>query len=238
MVRLPGERVMTPADLLVISQTRGFNGLVRENMIEAHALFQGEWGPGDISVTNFRGFPQINILGRKPNADEPQYVWLKKMQRTDDPLAWDETEEIKNPALVKRIAEELGDGELSSNREAYDYAMRKIHGRSVLDPGSPIRILPNIQYPYDEHRVLVDTLSGSVDNSVGTATLAVEAVRCDVDDQIRAIVEKEGERFMREGETIKATLERILHPKNLGKTLQISPILRKLCRRLDDLGLV
>jgi hypothetical protein len=233
MERLVGERVMTPADLLVISQTKGFNGLVRTNMKAAHSLFQGQWEPGDISVTNYRGFPQINVLGKNPNNDDPQYIWLKEMQRADDPLTMNGTEDVKNPSLVKRIAEELGDGKV----KPYEYAMDKIHGCNVLDPESPIRILPNIQHPFDKKRAQVDLLSGSVDNSVGTATLAIDAVRFDVDEQIRAIVQKEAERLKQDAETVESAMARILHPKNLGKTLQKSPILKKLFRRLDDLGL-
>lgn len=238
MERLCGERIMTPADLLVISEARGFSGLIRSNMLEAHHSREGMWRPGDISVTNYRGNPQINVLGWDPEEGHPQYIWLKTMQRTTDPVSGDGAEEVKNPALVKRIAAELGDGTLSSLGSVYDYAMEKIHGQNVLDPKSPFRILPNVQHPYVQARSRVNLMEGNVDNAVGTASLTVSTVRINVDTQIRKIVELEAMRLKRDDESVTAAAERILNAQNLGWTLQKSPILKRLFTKLQTLRLV
>ena len=178
---LPGELVFGPRVYLV-QQTEAFNGLIRRSMENDYQ--QKERKPGDLCVTNFRGWPQLNVVG-KEQSGRPQLTWMKDMLHGEA--------SVKNAALVREIAESRDQN--VANNELFDFAVEHLDGTSVLDPESPLCIVSNSLEPLPKRRIKFQPHAGQAENSGGIATLGGISSSMDSNAWLRAVVAREAERL-------------------------------------------
>lgn len=169
--RLPGEILRTPAGDFVIAMTKGFNDLVDDNMKADYDRRKRK--PGDICITSFRGWPQVNIVGSAPSG-KSQLTWLSELERNDAT--------VKGPRLIQEIAAANGDD--IDAKDTYDYAVRTIEeikdskGRkiaaNVQGASSPLRVIENAIIPFRERHIAFLRHAEKATNSVGVGVLTKE----------------------------------------------------------------
>jgi hypothetical protein len=200
----------------VLSQAHGFSGLIRGKMQEV--FNQKERHPGDICVTDSRGWPQLNVVGSTADDAQPQLVWLEKFQT---PLG----DEVSGNSLVTEIARGRKE-KIRGAQQSLAFAKAELDGCNVTDPVSPVRILPNSVHPQDQRRVSrIAPAADAAENDVGIA-FPTGDVLTDVDgkEQIRRAIEEEAERL---GKTVAF----LFQPANLAWVLAHSRIMKLLLQR-------
>lgn len=211
---LPGERLLTPQSMLLVSGVEGFKGLVRETM--ERDFHDKNLKPGDLYVTHIRGFPLINVTAQ--DGDEPQVVWMKEFL--------DGEKKMNGSQLVKRIAFENG-RTLKAAKNVLNYAYDEIAGRNVNDPKSPIRIVPNLDHPVGNRPLSYNAQGGNAENSVAEASLTEPMNGIGSAEQARDIIRLEAER-------IGVPVDQMLHPKKIGEYLKDSAILRQVIKFMSE----
>ena len=212
---LPGELVVTEAGIYVVSITEAFNGLIRKGMQESYDTRERE--PGELCVTNFRGNPQINVVGND-RSGKPQLTWLHWMK--------DGSKEVANPTIVKAIAQSRAE-KISGPAETFDYAMEHLDGTSVLDGNSPLCIISNSLQPLADRKISFKEHAGVADNSGGIATLSGISSTVESQGWLSLVLKKEAERFGIE-------VEEMLNPNKIGKYAKQSKLLTRILRQLAN----
>ncbi len=172
--------------------------------------------PGDICITDARGWPQINIVGKV--GGEPQLVWLEKLQTADG-------EEINSNRIVGNIAEGRG-SRVKGAQASLGFAQAEIDGRNVLDPTSPIRVVENkLHLPADRKVKSVAAAVDGAGNDLGIAFPSAD-VLSDITgpEQIRHAIEQEAIRM-------KKSVAFLLEPKNVSWVTENSRIMKLLIQR-------
>lgn len=168
--KLPGELLVAASGQHVIAVVEAYNGLIRKSMIDDHARVD-QREPGTWSVTNYRGNPQLNVIGQPRSGDQyaperAQYAWIQEVQKSD--------KDIKNPTFIKAMALARDSQKLTSAGDVFDYAVEVIDGERAIDSQSPLRIMENVQLPIKDRPMGFAAHAGSADNSVGIGYLANE----------------------------------------------------------------
>ena len=158
--RLPGEILQSRAGRHVIQMAEAFNGLVREGM-ESDLKRRKKREPGQICVTNYRGWPQLNVLGLT-TSNKPQLTWLNELGKGEDTLT--------NAGLVRAIAEVEGET-LRTPQEIFDYSVDTLDGKNLQSPRSPLKIVENTEVPFEERHIAFLRHAGNAKNSAGVAVL-------------------------------------------------------------------
>lgn len=177
--RLPGEVVQSAAGRHVILMTEGFNGLVRKSM-ETDFGRRENREAGEVCVTNFRGWPQLNIVGRS-SSNKPQLTWLNELGRGE--------EAITNAGLVKMIAAKNGE-KLKTPQEIFAYSVDVLDGKNVQESKSPLRIVENSDLPFDKRHIAFLRHAGSAQNSAGVGILAKEFEPVTSREQLESILDE------------------------------------------------
>lgn len=177
--RLPGEIVQSGAGRHIILMTEGFNGLVRKSM-EGDLARRKRREAGQMCVTNFRGWPQLNIVGEAPS-DKPQLTWLNELGEGDGT--------ITNTGLVRAIAEADGES-LQTPQEIFEYSVDVLDGKNVQSARSPLRIVENTELPFNERHIAFLRHAGNAKNSAGVGVLTREFEPVTSREQLEGILDQ------------------------------------------------
>lgn len=215
---LPGHVFVTEAGRQTIAVAEGFSGLPRKGMVEDFERMDRK--PGDICVTNFRGWPQLNIVGADAQSGEPQLTWLKAMETIPGGY------EIKNAGVVRAIMEMRG-----ATGKEIEFAIETLDGSNVQDPQSPLAVMPNDEVNLGgRKRVFVGhSKEGAASNSVGIGMLSHLEPRSLPDmlkDMLTAAAKKSGVSFD----------QLVSDPNVFANVIADSPHLRELIERLQRQG--
>lgn len=183
--KLPGELLVAANGQHVITLVEAYNGLIRKSMIADHARV-AEREPGTWSVTNYRGNPQLNVIGKPATGDQndpsrAQYSWIQEIQRGE--------KELKNPTFIKAMALARDSQTLTTAGDVFDYAVEVIDGQRAFDPRSPLRIMENAELPLKDRPMGFAEHAGTADNSAGIGYLANEAQKITDTEQLQRLMD-------------------------------------------------
>ena len=228
VTELLGHELVTPAGKYLITMTEGFNDLVRKDMQQDFDSKDRE--AGEICVTRFRGWPQLNVVGRHPKGT-PQLTWLRKMENggVDD--------EATSSTVVRDLAEQFKE-RLKKPADYVDFAREHLDGKTLWKPRGEVRIEPATPEFLNMHARGVTALPlkegkgkkkqqelANADNSVGIGELG--AIDIGSQAELRKILEKEGQR-------IAMTVEEMIDPKNWALVLKKSRLVARIIKRLES----
>lgn len=212
---LPGHVFVTEAGRQMIAVAEGFSGLPRKGMVADYERMDRK--PGDICVTNFRGWPQLNVVGADARTGEPQLTWLKSMETIPG------ADEIKNAGVVAAIMEMRG-----ATGKAVEFAIEVLDGSNVQDPSSPLAVMRNDDANLGgRKRVFVGHSSeGAAGNSVGIGMLSHLEPRA-LPEMLRDMLT---EAATKSGVTFD---QLVSDPTVFGKVIADSPHLQELIEKLQ-----
>lgn len=211
---LPGHALKSKAGQGTIIETEGFSGLPRKGMIQDYGRHARE--PGDICVTNFRGFPQLNVVGTDTSTKrQQQLTWMKVVEIVGNG-------EIANNRLVRDIMEAEG-----AEGKPLDYAIDVLDGKNLQDKKSPLRVAANDETFFAGRKaIFVAHDEEAASNSVGKGMLSFYDVNTTV-DQLKSILEE------RAGK-LGLTLKTLLTPDNFAKAVLKDPVLGRIIAQYEN----
>ncbi len=211
---LPGERVLTEnGRLVIVTRVEAFRGLIRGAMSNDFESVRRR-KPGSVYMTSIRGFPLLNVTARM-DGDETEVVWLKEM--------FEEGEKVTASNIISSMAKDDAGVRKMQPKKVLEYASKKLNGEVVTDAKSPMKIIQNLDLPFDERKISFNARGGSAENSVGVASLIDPVNGIDSLQQAQLIMKAEAER-------LGVTLEELLEPARVAQNLKKSPLLRKVMR--------
>lgn len=213
---LPGHTIRTEAGDYTIVVSEGFSGLPRKSMVADYQRKTRQ--AGELCVTNFRGWPQLNIVG-KDASDKEQLIWLKAAEAKDT-----ETE-VTGARITSEIAKSR-----RSKKNVLEFAMDVLDGKHVRDTSGPLRIVNGHEDAlHGRNRVFISHGKDSAKNSVGYGALSAFTVDMPKEELQKLIT--------REAAKIKMTYEDIVtDPAKMAAAMELSPRLRRIIEQMENNG--
>lgn len=211
---LPGHALKSKAGLATIIEVEGFSGLPRKGMIQDYGRHARE--PGDICVTNFRGFPQLNVVGADSSTKrQQQLTWLKIVEIVGNG-------EIANNRIIRDIMDAEG-----AEGKPLEYASDELDGKNVQDKKSPLRIAANSKAFFAGRKaIFVAHDEDSASNSVGKGMLSFYDVNTPP-AQLKQIIEERAQK-------LGLTWKTLLTPDNFAAAIVKDPVLARIVAQYEN----
>lgn len=210
---LPGSTLKTEAGDYTIIVAEGFSGLPRKGMVEDYQRMTRN--AGEICITNFRGWPQINIVGEDTSGKE-QLTWIKAVESDEN------HPELTSTGITQAIADIR-----KSKKKALAFALEVLDGKNVRQTSGPLRIVQGKEEVlHGRNRVFIPHPDGTAKNSVGYGMLSAFDVNMP-QSELKRLIKTEAEKHG-------LTYEDILDPEKFAEVLQKSPRLARIVAQLEN----